>query len=109
VRGGKVRLEQVLVNLIQNAIEALSGRADGRVRLAIDADDTTVRLTVTDNGPGIAPDIGERLFTPFVTSRANGLGLGLVIAQDIMADMSGGLRLLPSDQGARFEMELSRA
>ncbi|WP_203234532.1 ATP-binding protein [Sphingomonas solaris] len=109
VVAGRVRLEQVLVNLLQNAIEALDGHPDPRIALVVAHDDDEVRVTVEDNGPGIAADIADRLFTPFATSRPNGLGLGLVIAQDIMADLGGSLRLLPGEGGARFRIVLRRA
>lgn len=108
VVAGRVRLEQVLVNLLQNAIEALGGRADPRIAIELTVQPTIVSLIVADNGPGIDPAVVERMFTPFVTSRPTGLGLGLVIAQDIMTDLGGTLRLLPSDTGARFEATLRR-
>lgn len=108
VIAGRVRLEQVLVNLLQNAVEALAGTPDPRIAIELHADPQTISLIVADNGPGIDPSVAERMFTPFVTSRANGLGLGLVIAQDIMTDMGGTLRLLPSERGARFEVTLRR-
>lgn len=104
-----VRLEQVLVNLLQNALEALEDSAQPEIRLAVAQDGDRVDLSVIDNGPGIAPSIRDQLFTPFVTSRASGLGLGLVIANDIMADMGGSLRLLPSARGAHFQISLRRA
>ncbi|MEP9402168.1 sensor histidine kinase [Sphingomonas silueang] len=109
VVAGRVRLEQVLVNLLQNAVEALEGRDDPGVTVELTQDDRTVVLVVADNGPGIDPAIAERLFTPFATSRPAGLGLGLVIAQDIMNDLGGTLRLLPSARGARFEVTLRKA
>ncbi|MFD1034384.1 ATP-binding protein [Sphingomonas hankookensis] len=108
VVAGRVRLEQVLVNLLQNAIEALTGRPDPRIAIELDVQDQMVSLIVADNGPGIDPGVTERMFTPFVTSRPNGLGLGLVIAQDIMTDLGGTLRLLPATSGARFEATLRR-
>ncbi|PZO80205.1 MAG: sensor histidine kinase [Sphingomonas hengshuiensis] len=108
VVAGRVRLEQVLVNLLQNAIEALAGRPDPRIAIELDVRDTMVSLIVVDNGPGVDPAVAGRMFTPFVTSRPNGLGLGLVIAQDIMTDLGGALRLLPSTSGARFEATLRR-
>ncbi|WP_308814716.1 ATP-binding protein [Sphingomonas sp. GV3] len=110
VLAGRVRLEQVLVNLLQNAIEALDGRPDPHIALDLACDAQTVLLTVRDNGPGIAPDIAGRIFTPFATSRPTGLGLGLVIAQDIMTDLGGALHLTPPDgSGAAFRITLRRA
>ncbi|MCQ8278575.1 ATP-binding protein [Acetobacteraceae bacterium KSS8] len=109
VIGGRVRLEQVLVNLLQNAIEALAGRPDARVDLVVAAEGETVRLMVSDNGPGIPPAVADRLFTPFMTTRDNGLGLGLVIAQDIMSDLGGSLRLLERTEGAAFEITMRAA
>jgi two-component system C4-dicarboxylate transport sensor histidine kinase DctB len=109
VIAGRVRLEQVLVNVLQNALDALEGQADPNITVALVADADTLRLTITDNGPGIAPDIADRLFTPFATSRPSGLGLGLVIAQDIMVDFGGTLRALPAEVGACFEITLRRA
>jgi two-component system C4-dicarboxylate transport sensor histidine kinase DctB len=109
VFGGRVRLEQVLVNLLQNAIEALEGHPEPHLGVTLDAQTDTVGLLVRDNGPGIAPEVADRLFTPFATSRPSGLGLGLVIAKDIAEDFGGTLRLLPSDEGACFEITLRRA
>src|SRR5690606_22187219 len=74
----RFRLEQVIVNLMQNAAEALEGRADGQITLTMERVADHVELRVADNGPGVADDIRDQLFTPFVTSKANGLGLGLV-------------------------------
>lgn len=109
VRGGRVRLEQVIVNVIGNALEALADTPAPRVELMCEVTAAEVRLEVADNGPGVAPDIAARLFTPFVTSREKGLGLGLVIAHDIVAEFGGTLSLLPSDRGARFRIALVRA
>jgi two-component system C4-dicarboxylate transport sensor histidine kinase DctB len=109
VMAGRVRLEQVLVNVLQNATEAIKGQDEQAIRIALAVTAETVTLRITDNGPGIAPDVAARLFTPFVTSRATGLGLGLVIAQDIMVDLGGALRLVPGPPGATFEIEMKRA
>lgn len=109
VIGGKVRLEQVLVNLLQNALEALTDTPEPTIEVTHMTDATHVRLIVADSGSGIAPEVAERLFTPFVTSRDKGLGLGLVISQDIMVELGGWLHLLPSDAGARFEIGMRRA
>lgn len=109
VMGGRVRLEQVFVNLLQNAAEALADTPDPTITIRVTLADGVVWVRIQDNGPGIAPDIAARLFTPFATSRSNGLGLGLVIASDIMTDLGGSLRWLPDEGGACFELELRRA
>ncbi|MFD2134166.1 ATP-binding protein [Novosphingobium resinovorum] len=59
----------MLVNILQNALEALEGQADARIELVVEAGTETVRMTLRDNGPGIAQDVADRLFTPFATSR----------------------------------------
>lgn len=109
VMADAIRLEQVLVNLLQNALEALDAISGPAIAIEVEARDEGVLVRVRDNGPGIPQDMQERLFTPFATSRPAGLGLGLVIASDIMADLGGGLRLVPVERGACFEMELRRA
>lgn len=106
VHGSVVRFEQVLVNLLGNAIEALEGA--GRIEIEIAADASAVRLSVSDDGPGIAPELAAQLFLPFATSRPSGLGLGLVIAHDIMAECGGTLRQLDRARGACFEMTMRR-
>jgi len=108
VMAGRIRLEQVLVNLLQNACEALEDRADPCVRLTVAVDGPWVILSVIDNGPGIRPEVMEQLFTPFVTTKPKGLGLGLVIAHDILRDFGGELSARTSDQGAAFRLRLRR-
>lgn len=112
VQGETVRLEQILVNLMQNAQEALADRPEPRiVRVRVDADATRVRIAVEDNGPGLSPEVAGQLFTPFATSKPQGLGLGLVISQDIARDFGGSLRAedRPAGQGACFVLDLPRA
>lgn len=109
VLGGHVRLEQVFVNVLQNALEALADSPTPQISMTAELDGDAVRVLVSDNGPGIAPDVAERLFTPFATSRASGLGLGLVIAKDIMEDFGGALGLAPASHGACFAILLRRA
>ncbi|RCS23451.1 sensor histidine kinase [Phyllobacterium salinisoli] len=107
VMGNRVRLEQVLVNLIQNAMEAMEGKADGRVELTWVQQDAETRLIVADYGPGIPPEIMERLFTPFTTTKNGGLGLGLVICNDIVTEFGGRLDVeTDPGQGTRFIIRL---
>nr|WP_299914202.1 ATP-binding protein [Sphingomonas bacterium] len=104
----RVRLEQVLINLVQNALDALDGIASPRLRIAVEAGET-VAITVSDNGPGIAPDRIDEVFKPFVTGRAAGLGLGLGIARDIAREFGGQLALSsPVLGGASFTLTLRR-
>ena len=78
----KVQIQQVMVNLLRNAVEAMEGCP--RRELVIEAalgEDALVAIAVIDTGPGIAPDIAERLFQPFVTTKAQGMGVGLSICR----------------------------
>lgn len=109
VMGNGLRLEQVFINLFQNALEAVEDRPDGRVDLSVESADATVIVTVTDNGPGISPTILASLFEPFNTSKEKGLGLGLVIIKEIVSDYGGTLEVDTDDRGARFRVLLRKA
>lgn len=91
VRAGRVRLEQVLVNLLTNALEAVCDHADPWVTVMLTQQDGHVILDVRDSGAGIDPAIADQLFMPFATTKAGGLGLGLHIARDIMVEFGGTL------------------
>lgn len=95
--GNRTQLEQVVVNLVQNAIEALESVAEPRISIAANRVGDDVFLSIRDNGPGIAPDKRGSLFAPFFTSKPLGLGLGLVICRDIVSDMGGSLEFSPGD------------
>jgi two-component system, NtrC family, C4-dicarboxylate transport sensor histidine kinase DctB len=109
VRAERNRLEQVVLNLLQNAIEALEDVADPVIVLGVQVKGQHVTIHVTDNGPGVAPAVQKRLFTPFTTDKPDGLGLGLVISRDIVATFGGELVLEPSPGGARFVIRLAKA
>jgi two-component system C4-dicarboxylate transport sensor histidine kinase DctB len=110
VLGERVRLEQVLVNLLQNAFEAVEERPDGAVTLTVSETDDAVRIAVADNGPGLAPEVERALFTPFLTTKPRGLGLGLVIAHDIAAGFGGELTAASAPgAGATFTLTLRKA
>lgn len=105
----RVRLEQVLVNLLQNAFEALGDQADARIGLDVTTTDDLVVIAVTDNGPGLSKATLRTLFTPFSTTKPNGLGLGLVISRDIVEAFGGSLVVASNGRrGARFEVRLRR-
>jgi two-component system C4-dicarboxylate transport sensor histidine kinase DctB len=110
VSANRIRLEQVLINLLQNALEAMEGRSNGRISVGIaPASPDEVAIAVSDNGPGIPPAILENLFTPFNTSKEAGLGLGLVICKDIVSDYGGRIEVESSPAGTTFTVTLKRA
>ncbi|WP_294238383.1 ATP-binding protein [uncultured Sphingomonas sp.] len=110
VIAGRVRLEQVLVNLLQNALDAVKERAEALVALTIEVEDDRVALIVADNGPGIDPAIADHIFEPFVTGKPDGLGLGLGIVRDIIEAFDGTVAVVPSPLGgAAFRMTVARA
>ncbi|WP_162130111.1 ATP-binding protein [Phyllobacterium sp. YR531] len=108
VYGNRIRLEQVLINLMQNALEATEGGPASRISVRCAIDDEEVRLTIADNGPGIPDSIMQMLFTPFNTSKDRGLGLGLVICHDIVAEYGGHIEVESSSAGAEFTVHLRK-
>jgi len=107
VRGDRVLLEQVLVNLIHNAMHAMQDRPRRRIDVASRRTDQGVRVTVSDTGPGIPPEQLEQIFAPFFTTRPDGLGLGLNICRTIV-EAHGGFMTVenPASGGAAFSFTL---
>jgi two-component system C4-dicarboxylate transport sensor histidine kinase DctB len=108
------RLEQVLLNLMSNALDALGTLERGAHRelsVRVDESPGTVLIRVRDNGPGLPDEVRERLFEPFFTTKpqGEGLGLGLAISEQIIRDFGGSLRAEPSGSGACFVIELEAA
>jgi signal transduction histidine kinase len=105
-----MQLQQVLVNLIKNAIEAMGSVAPEarRLRLTTGFDGhSTVLLSVQDSGPGIPVEHHERIFDPFFTTKYGGTGLGLAICSIVVANHGGKLRLVKSDSdGSLFEIAI---
>ncbi len=102
-----IQLEQVLVNLLTNAIEATKDKADKRVWLSVEQDENsnTVMIHIDDNGSGIGQRTVNDLCEPFLTTKKNGLGLGLSISQQILSGMNGHLCAENRVQGgARFSL-----
>ncbi len=114
VRGNGARLGQVVLNLILNAIHAIGERGDanGELRITTSADDTHVHIDVEDNGPGMAAEVLERLFTPFFTTKppGQGTGLGLSISHRIVTGMGGTIGVDSGvGRGTRVRVSLVRA
>lgn len=108
VLADKVQIQQVLVNLMRNAIEAMqtSDRRELTVSAATTADGM-VEVAVSDTGPGISPQVAERLFEPFFTTKAQGMGVGLSISRTIVEAHGGRIWVESSDKaGAIFRFTL---
>ncbi|RYZ03417.1 MAG: sensor histidine kinase [Myxococcales bacterium] len=85
----KDQVVQVVTNLVQNAQQALADRPGGRVEVRLTREQDKLVLAVTDNGPGIAPEMRGRLFEPYATTKAEGTGLGLAIVERIVVEHGG--------------------
>lgn len=104
ISADRVQISTVLLNLIGNAIDALRKAESGERRIDVSAaqlDADTVRICVADSGAGIAPEIGERLFQPFATSKPEGMGLGLAISRTLV-EAHGGTLDLADTRPTRF-------
>lgn len=111
VSGYAVQLEQVLVNLIRNALDAVAEVKRPAIEISATASPDAVRIVVADNGPGIAPELIEQIFDPFVTSKpvGKGLGLGLSISYGIVQDFRGRIHAANRAQGGtELVIELPR-
>ena len=108
VAGDQVQLQQVLINLIMNAVEAMRLPAERPRRLLIRSAKSAdgVLVQVQDSGPGIEPGLADRIFEPFFTTKAEGLGMGLSISHSIIESHGGHLSLASSSEGALFEFIL---
>ncbi|SIR17210.1 two-component system, NtrC family, C4-dicarboxylate transport sensor histidine kinase DctB [Rhizobium sp. RU20A] len=109
VMGNRIRLEQVFINLLQNAMEALDGAPGGHVRVTAEPVGSRVIVRVADNGPGLPEAIHAQLFSPFNTSKERGLGLGLVITKEILADFGATIAVESSPAGTTFILDLAAA
>jgi C4-dicarboxylate-specific signal transduction histidine kinase len=105
-----IQIQQVLLNLIHNAIEALAGDAESGREVIVRSRRPAsgeIELAVMDNGPGVDPSIAQRLFDPFYTTKEQGTGLGLAISRTIVEAHRGRLELRPNDpRGACFVLTL---
>jgi signal transduction histidine kinase len=113
IQGDRVQLQQVILNLIMNAVEAMSGTRDDARELLIStgrADPGGVLVSVRDSGPGLAPAGLDRLFDAFYTTKPSGLGLGLSICRSIIEAHGGRLWASANvPRGAIFEFTLLEA
>jgi signal transduction histidine kinase len=110
VPGDRIQLQQVMLNLIVNAVEAMLGVEERQRALLITSgsfDDTAVRIAVSDNGPGIDPQTAQHVFDAFSTTKPEGMGMGLPISRSIIEAHGGRLWTEENDEhGATFQFTL---
>jgi signal transduction histidine kinase len=102
-------LQQVLTNLIVNAIQAM--REGGTLRITLAAKPSRVEIAVSDTGPGIADEVKAHMFEPFFTTKApgDGTGLGLAVVHGIVSDHNGSIDVESSARGTTFVVSLQEA
>lgn len=112
VLANKIKLEQVIINLVKNSLDALESdnKSGGEVEVAIskDLDQNQIVIDVSDNGPGLTDSIKENLFKPFVSTKdaGAGTGLGLSICAKIVEGHQGNLTHVPTKSGCQFQIRL---
>ncbi|MGE0258630.1 MAG: nitrogen regulation protein NR(II) [Alphaproteobacteria bacterium] len=110
VLADKIQIQQVLLNLLRNAAEAVAGQEHREVALVAERLDGMIRISVIDNGPGIPEEIKSRLFQPFVSTKMTGMGIGLSICHDIVAAHDGRLWAEANPEGGTiFRLTLPAA
>ncbi len=108
----EIQIVQVLVNILSNAAQAMSGEVNGRIEIEATQTPKTLHIRISDNGPGVPTDIADRIFDPLFTTKdvGDGTGLGLALCHRIVL-AHGGILELEDDKaaGATFVVELPSA
>jgi two-component system sensor kinase FixL len=99
VLADKIQIQQVLLNLLRNAAEAVADQDNGEIALLADASEAEVEISVVDNGPGLPDEIKAKLFQPFVSTKQTGMGVGLAICHTIISAHNGRLWTEPDLRG----------
>lgn len=104
----RVHMQQVLLNLMNNAFDAVQASADKWVTLEAKRDGTLLRITLTDSGPRVTGEHAKRLFEPFFSTKdfGHGTGLGLSVSQSLMKNQNGNLLHLPNEKHTTFVIEV---
>jgi two-component system nitrogen regulation sensor histidine kinase NtrY len=107
IRVDREQMKRVMINLIDNALDAIDGKGQITIGLAYDPDQQIVTVEVADNGKGIPLEHKARVFEPYFSTKKHGTGLGLAIVSNIINDHNGSIRVQDEDpQGTRFIIEL---
>jgi len=103
-----IQIQQVVVNLVRNAVEAMRDCANPIIRVSTRMKQDAVQIEVSDNGPGLPAEVRNRLFQAFVTTKGDGMGIGLAICRSIMEAHGGSIQLAPGEAGTTFVLRLPR-
>jgi two-component system nitrogen regulation sensor histidine kinase NtrY len=107
VRVDPEQIKRVVINLIDNAIEAMDSKGRIQITTSLDAQNSIVRMIVADDGPGIPPGEREKLFLPYYSTKKRGSGLGLAIVRRIAAEHGGSIEVMENEpRGTKFVVEL---
>ena len=111
IKADKLHLEQVMINIIQNALEAMQAEMDKEQLLTVQTlfcdDQHLIKVIIIDSGPGILEKFKDKIFNPFFTTKSGGMGIGLSLSQSIVEAHSGSLYVNPkSKKGAEFHLTL---
>jgi two-component system sensor kinase FixL len=99
----RVQIQQVLLNLMRNAMEAMEASDRRELSVRVGATDSMLQVSVADTGPGVSPEVVAQLFQPFITTKADGMGIGLSVCRTIIESHGGRLWMEPNpDGGALF-------
>ena len=104
----RLQIDTVLHNLLANAIDALKSAESEQRRISVNAtlSSSAVRITVSDTGPGLPPELARGVFRPFTTTKPEGMGLGLAISRSIVENHGGRLTAERTDRGAALSFTL---
>jgi two-component system, LuxR family, sensor kinase FixL len=106
----RIQMQQVIFNLVRNAVEAMVGASNGELTIASRAAGDDIELLIADHGPGLPPEVEQHLFEPFVTTKETGMGIGLPICRSIMHAHGGDIRAETRPTGGTvFILTLPRA
>ena len=110
INADKTQINRLFTNLLSNAVEACRNKASGIIIIHIKIIEQKVRVSITDNGEGIAMDMKEKIFTPNFTTKSSGTGLGLAMCKSIVEQAQGKIWFeSTADNGATFFVELPLA
>ncbi len=107
VSGDRVQLQQVLLNILTNAVDSLPDNRSGQIGISTERTREAVTISIEDNGPGVAGAVRDTLFDPLVTTKAKGMGMGLAISRTIVDHHGGEIRCeQASPEGSIFRISL---